>query len=100
MPKKAGGYRPTVTWKALNNFVTYSIFKMEGLDAVKQLLEPGDFMTKIDLKDANLFVPVLKERQKFLRFSWEDKKFQFTCLPFGLSAAQKLFTKIMKCITY
>jgi hypothetical protein len=53
---------------------------MEGLDAVKQLLEPGDFMTKIDLKDANLFVPVLKERQKFLRFSWEDKKFQSTCL--------------------
>jgi hypothetical protein len=33
---------------------------MEGLEAVKQLLEPGDFMTKIDLKDANLFVPVLK----------------------------------------
>jgi hypothetical protein len=49
-----GGYRPTVTLKALNNFVAYFLFKMEGLDAVKQLLEPGDFKTKIDIKDANL----------------------------------------------
>jgi hypothetical protein len=37
---------------------------MEGLDAVKQLLEPGDFMTKKDLKDAYLFIPVLKEHKK------------------------------------
>ena len=68
IPKKAGGYRPIVNLKALNNFVAYSNFKMEGLDAVKQFLESGDFMTKIDLKDAYLFIPVLKEHQKFLRF--------------------------------
>ena len=98
IPKKAGGYRPIVNLKALNNFVAYSHFNMEGLEAVKQLLEPGDFMTKIDLKDAYLFIPVLKEHKKFLRFCWGDKKFQFTCLPFGLSAAPRVFTKVMKVV--
>jgi hypothetical protein len=59
---------PIVNLKALNNFVAYSHFKMKGLDAVKQLLEPGDFVTKIDLKDAYLFIPVLKEHKHFSVF--------------------------------
>lgn len=49
IPKKGGGYWEIVNLKALNNFVAYFHFKMEGLDAVKQLLEPGNFMTKLDV---------------------------------------------------
>ena len=34
--------------------------------------------------------------KKYLRFIFENKTYQFTCLPFGLSSAPFVFTKILK----
>lgn len=36
------------------------------------------------------------EDRKFLRFKWEDKLYQYTCLPNGLAQAPRNFTKILK----
>ena len=96
VPKKSGGYRPIVNLKKLNTFVRYEHFKMETMEDVRQLLRPGDFLAKLDLKDAYLTVPMRTEHQPFLRFSWRDRFFQFVCLPFGLSSAPRLFTKLLK----
>jgi hypothetical protein len=38
--------------KNLNHFVQSQKFKMEGLEAVGKLIQPGDFMMKLDLQDA------------------------------------------------
>ena len=54
------------------------------------------YMASVDLRDAYYSVPIDKEYQKFLRFSWRGKLVQFTCLPNGLSCASRLFTKILK----
>lgn len=51
-------------------------------------------MASVDLRHAYYSVP--KEHQIFLRFSWNNKIFQFTCLPNGLASAPRYFTKIMK----
>lgn len=96
--KKSGGFRQIVNLKSLNQFVKYEHFKMEGLDTVKFLVREGDWMVKLDLKDAYLTIPVLPAHQKFWRFLWRDRFFQFTCLAFGLSSAPRLFTKIMKVV--
>ena len=45
---------------------------------------------KMDLKDAYLQVPIHQESQHLLQFQWEDKIYQFQCLPFGLTSAQGL----------
>ena len=87
IPKKSGGFRPIVNLKGLNSFVCYEHFKMERLDSVKFLLKKGDWLVKLDLKDAYLLVPILPNHQKFLRFRWKGRHFQFRCLPFGLSSA-------------
>ena len=63
---------------------------------LKDLLRRGDFMAKIDLKDAYFAVPISEEDRKYLRFRWTKKTFQFNCLPFGLSCAPWVFTKITK----
>ena len=71
-PQKSGGHRPVVNLKGLNHFVEYKHFKMEGVPMLKNLLKPKDFLTKIDLKDAYLTVPIWNQHQKFLQFIWRD----------------------------
>ena len=66
---------------------------------LKDLLKQGDFMTKVDLKEAYFAVPISESDKKYPRFSWRDKIYQFNCLPFGLSCAPWVFTKITKAVT-
>ena len=82
--------------KALNNFVIAPHFKMEGIQTLKSLLRQGDWLVKIDLKDAYFAIPIREENQKFLCFSVANKSYQFTCLPFGLASAPWVFTKTLK----
>ena len=96
VPKKDGGIRPVVNLKALNSHVQQVPFKMEGIHLLKDILRPGDWMTKVDLKDAYFSIPVSSHDRKFLRFRWQGKMYQFNCLPFGLSSAPWIFTKATK----
>ena len=50
--KKGGGQRPVINLKALNQFVQVEHFKMEDLHLLPDLLQQGDWMIKMDLKDA------------------------------------------------
>ena len=56
IPKKGGGHRPAINLKPLNCFIPYEHFKMESIHMLKDLLKKGDYMVKIDLKDACLGV--------------------------------------------
>ena len=53
-------------------------------------------MTKIDLKDVNLTVAVHMDFRKYLQFQWDNTLYQYTTMPFELSIAPFVFTKIMK----
>ena len=94
--KKEGGKRPVINLKALNTFVRREHFKMEGLHTLPDLIQAQDWMIKLDLKDAYLQVPIHPDCQNLLQFQWEHKAYQFQCLPFGLTSAPRVFTKVMK----
>ena len=96
VPKKDGSQRPVINLKPLNLLIQKQKFKMEGAKVIRDLLQRGDWMTSIDLKDAYLSVPVAKEHRKYLRFAWGNTVFEFQCLPFGLSSAPRIFTKLLK----
>ena len=96
VPKKDGRMRPVINLKALNQFIEVQHFKMEGMHSVRDLLRAGDWMTKVDLKDAYFTIPMSQSDRQYLRFSAESQQYQFTCLPFGLSSAPWIFTKILK----
>ena len=59
-------------------------------------ISPGDFMVSIDLKDAYFSVPIFQPHRRYLRFLWNFKRYEFSCLPFGYSLAPRVFTKIFK----
>lgn len=96
VPKKTGDLRPVINLKPLNKFVRTIHFKMESIDYVKHLLQPGEFMAITDLKDAYFSIPIHPTDRKYLRFSWENSLYEFTCLPFGYKLAPRTFTKILK----
>jgi len=85
-----------INLKALNQYVIAPHFKMESIKSVKGLIQKGDWLTKLDLKDAYLTVPVHPGYQKYLKFHWQGQQWQFTVLPFGLNSAPYIFTKLMK----
>ena len=94
--KRDGGNRPVINLKHLNNFIPYQHFKMEGLNLLQNILQKGDYMYKLDLKDAYFCVSLKKESRKYVRFRWEGTLYKFLCLCFDLGSASLIFIKILK----
>ena len=92
----SNAYRPVLNLKRLNYFTKYQKFKMESLKTVRKVVRKGDWLTKVDLSDAYFHVPIAKESQKWLQFEWHGQTYRYTCLPFGLQAAPRIFTKVLR----
>ena len=91
-----GEFRPVINLKALNRFLPKEKFKMEGLHTARSLLRKGDYMMKLDLRDAYYAVLIHPESRKYLRFQFKGTTYEFRCLPFGLSLAPRVFTRILR----
>jgi Reverse transcriptase (RNA-dependent DNA polymerase) len=89
-------FRPILDARELNDHIPDQHFKMEGLPTIAELLEKDWWLTKLDLTDAYLTVPVDPKDRRYLGFSWEGKFYRFKVLPFGVKSAPRLFTKLMK----
>ena len=50
--KKDGDNCPVINLKKLNKLIPYQHFKMEGLHYLRYMLQQGDYMCKLDMKDA------------------------------------------------
>lgn len=94
--KPNGDMRFILNLKSLNEYIENDHFKMEDIRTVTRLMGKNYFMTTIDLKDAYFSISIEKSSRKFLRFYFDEKYFEFNCLPFGLSCAPYIFTKILK----
>ena len=89
-------FRPVINLRPLNRFVRTESFRMESLQIAKSLIQPGDFLMRLDLKDAYYTVPVNQDHRRYLRFCYQGTLHEFCCLPFGLSSAPRAFTKLLK----
>ena len=96
VPKKDGGWRPVINLKALNRYIHTPHFKMESIASVKDVLQSGDYMGKLDLKDAYLSILISEQHRNYLRFQWKKINYEFQMVPFGLASAPRVFTKILR----
>ena len=94
--KKNGFYRPVLDLIQQNTFIETTHFKIENLATLKSLLNPSDYMINIDLTDAYLSLPIHQDSQRFLRFTWPNKSYQFKAMPFRINVAPRVFTKLLK----
>ena len=51
------------------------------LHLLRDLLQPRDWLGKIDLKDAYFVIPIRENHRKYLRFIWKNTLLEFVCLP-------------------
>ena len=78
VPKKEDQWRLILNLKALNTYTIREHFKMEDIRSVKDLLTRGDYMCKLDLKDAYLSVPISAAHRRYLQFQWEGVTYHST----------------------
>ena len=97
-PKKTGDWRPILNLKPLNKYIKPKRFRMESLAIVLKAPIRGRWATSIDLKDAYLHIPINQDHQRWLRFHIKDQAYAFRCLPFGLSTAPRVFTRVVKAV--
>ena len=97
VPKPDGKWRPILNLKKLNsNHLEVPHFRMDTIRDVALLIRQNDFAASVDLKDAYFQIPINRRHRRFLRFGWKKKLYQFLVLPFGLSPAPLIFTRVTK----
>ena len=55
---------------------------MESIRTARGLIHQGEWLLKLDLKDAYLNFPVCQEHQEYLKFQWQGQTWKFQALPF------------------
>ena len=85
----------------VNQYVTLQKFKYEDLGTLSHILETGDYFTTFDLVSGYHHVDIHPDYWKYLGFKWTfsdgiTRFFIFLVLPFGLSTACYIFTKLLR----
>ncbi|WP_297403118.1 reverse transcriptase domain-containing protein [Hydrogenophaga sp.] len=96
VPKKGGKWRGVLNLRWVNSFIQPRHFKMEGMREMRTLVRKGDWMTSVDLQSAYWHVPVHRDYRRWLAFQTPRGAFQFAVMPFGVSCAPRVFTKLMR----
>ncbi len=88
--------RAVLDARALNRHLRYAHFKMDNIRVVREAIRKKDWLIKIDIKDAYLHIPVHRKDRNWLTFRWRNKLFRFKAMPFGISSAPRIFTKLIR----
>jgi hypothetical protein len=85
----------------VNKHIYKQKIKFEDWRTAINYFGAGTYFTKFDLKSGYHHSDILSEHQSYLGFSWNNpdgstRYYRFTVLPFGLSSAPYIFTKLLR----
>jgi hypothetical protein len=89
-----GKNRLVINLRHLNRFLWKQRFKYEDLRVAMSLSEKGYYLFSFDLKSGYHHIDIAEQHCKYLGFAWQQSFYVFTVLPFGLSTACYIFTKV------
>jgi hypothetical protein len=98
VPKINEKMRPVIDFSVLNRHLIVPYFQMETNRSIRGSIRFGMWTTSLDLTDTYFHIPISPKFRKFLRFVWEDRVYAFKVMPFGLSTAPLVFTRVFQAI--
>ena len=98
--QSSGKKRLILDLRLINKHLWKKSVKFEDLRVALNYLEKGHFMFSFDIQSGYHHVLIFPPHQSFLGFSWfykgKTRYFCFRVLPFGLSSAPYIFTKLFR----
>ena len=94
--QKSGKKRLILDLREVNKHIWKNKIKFEDWRVALQYFEKNSFNFKFDLRSGYHHLDIAKSCQTYLGFSWEEKFYIFTVLPFGLSSSPYVFTKCLR----
>ena len=91
-----GKKRLVVNLRHVNRYLMVQKFKYQDLRVGMLMFKPAEWMFSFDLKSGYHHVDIIESHQTFLGFEWGSQFYVFTVLPFGLSTAPYVFTKLLR----
>jgi len=89
-------WRSIFNMKWTNAFMRAHPFRMTGVKVLRDILEEGDFLVSIDLKDAYLNIRAHPTQTKYQRYVHEGQVWEIVTLPFGNALAPYGFSRFIK----
>ena len=94
----SGKRRVVIDLRYINSHLPARPVRYENLRSFRSSLAPGDHMISLDLQSGYHHIGVHPSSRRFLGFALDGKYYQCAALPFGLSQAPSVFTKVMRAV--
>ena len=98
--QNSGKKRLILDLRHVNKHLWKSSVKFEDIRTAMLFIKQNDFCFKFDLHSAYHHIDIFEPHTTFLGFAWQfegkTKFFKFSVLPFGLSSACYIFTKLTR----
>ena len=96
VPKKNRKLRLVTDCRPINIHIDTPSFTQEGIPAVSELIQEGDILLTIDIKDGFHHIKVKEGFRQYIGFLWREQFYQWRTLCFGVSIAPYYFNKIVR----
>ena len=87
----------------VNGYLKKFKFRYENLKTLEKIFEQGFYFATFDLKSGYHHIAIHTEHIGYLGFAWDfdgvTRYFVFLVMPFGLSPASYVFTKVLRPVT-
>jgi len=101
VPKKGNKLRLIVDLRHVNTYCSPPKFRYEDVSLLPQVINHGDKLVTIDLKDGFHHIPISDSSAEFLGFQWNNVIYKWKVCPFGLSCSPYFFCKTLRpCIEF
>ena len=93
IPKKGGGVRFAVDYRALNKRIDSDCYTLPRVDDALANLNGCNFFSSLDMKEAFWSVPLAEEARKYTAFQTPNGLMQYRRMPMGLKTASAVFCR-------